>query len=48
MSDGGGGFGNSSPERVSPKRVYRVVNGIDWSITGDDVEELKSKVVPMY
>ena len=38
FDDGGG----------SPERGYGFVNGIDWSITGDDVEELRSKVVREY
>jgi hypothetical protein len=45
-SDGGGfegGFGESSPEKG-----YVVKDTIDWSITGDEVEELKRKVVPAY
>ena len=39
----GGGFGDSSPEKC-----HGVMDGIDWRITSDDVEELKSKAVPEY
>ena len=48
-SDGGGfddddgGFGESSPEKD-----HGVVDGIDWSITCDDVGELRSKMMPPY
>jgi hypothetical protein len=46
-SDGGGydggGFADSSPEKC-----HGVMDGIDWRITGDDIDELKSKAVPEY
>jgi hypothetical protein len=46
-SDGGGydggGLGDSSPEKC-----HGVMDGIDWSITGDEVDELKSKAIPEY
>jgi hypothetical protein len=41
--DDGGGFGDSSPEKCQG-----VMDGIDWRITGGDVEELKSKMMPEY
>jgi hypothetical protein len=41
--DNSAGFGDSSSEKC-----YGVMDGIDWSITGDDVEELKSNAVPEY
>ena len=41
--DDGGGFGDSSSDKC-----YGVMDGIDWRITGDDVEELKSQAVPEY
>lgn len=43
--DGGGRFGEGGG---SPERCYGVMDGIDWRITGDDVEELKFKAVPEY
>src|ERR1700685_4518635 len=39
----GGGFADSSPEKC-----HGVMDGIDWRITGDDIDELKSKAVPEY
>jgi len=32
----------------SPRRHNEVKDNIDWSITGDEVERLKAKVVPIY
>ena len=38
-----GGFGEWSPERD-----YGIKDTVDWSITSDEIEVLKSKVVPIY
>jgi hypothetical protein len=35
-----GGFTNFSPEKAR--------DNIDWGITNDDLEVLKSKVIPLY
>ena len=32
----------------SPERDYGIKDTVDWSITSDEVEVLKSKVVPIY
>jgi hypothetical protein len=41
----GGGVGDDGG---SPERGYGFMDGIDWSIIGDDVEELRSKAVQEY
>ena len=43
FDDNGGGFSQSSPVKD-----YPVKDAIDWSITSDEIETLKSKVVPIY
>jgi hypothetical protein len=46
----GGGLGDSSPKKCdsSTEKCHGVMDGIDWTITGGDIEELKSKAVPEY
>ena len=43
FDDNGGGFSQSSPVKD-----YPVKDTIDWSITSDEIETLKAKVVPIY
>jgi hypothetical protein len=43
FDDDSGGFGDWSPEDD-----HEVKDTIDWSIAGDEIEMLKSKVIPIY
>ena len=32
----------------SPKKDFNAEDGIDWNITGDDIANLQTKIVPKY
>lgn len=42
------GFPTSGGEFPSPNKDFNLEDGIDWSITGDDITNLQTKVVPKY
>jgi hypothetical protein len=48
FSDWGGDYNDGGDYDGSPEKCNTIKDGIDWSITDEEVERLKAKVVPLY
>jgi hypothetical protein len=48
FADGGGDYNGGEDYSDSPTRRNGVKDSINWNVTGEEVEMLKAKVVPIY